>query len=544
MNLTEWRNNALRVLDETYDLIKSNETKYHPTVRDPDKIRDVKQAVQDTISRLEVAVLSFELSREAANEARNNLEHASKVVEAAKNSLLASVNGKVFCEIVVQFSKSERRLKTVKGNVSNEKQNVVNVVANSNRVHEDSKAAYKLVNDVAERLHSDHLTPIPILTGTYNPITTHSVAEASKAASTSVRAASEARTAASAIKKEVETQLDSLKRTQVQLANMDVSVGTDISDGTFEACDNKLPDILKKKSPEAIRSIAKFNKTLLTELNASLQEIGSTADALVRNLSVVNSKVNEAQSSAREASQLAKLASENVKETVVKVLSGFVANLCATLSELRALHDKSEIFNAHAANATANISEWLARVDAAARESDALVDLSGSVEDAFATAEKRLEVLRRVLRRADEQRGRVVGELVTYMVVAEHNGASLVNKTLRDVLVNITSRVSATFSRDVCSASRMSESLKLLSNMTDRPTVMSSLHVVAQLSRLANSMEGQVLRARRLMRVAAASSAQVDAALEEAVRMAREKSGRPQCPALYQQLLGALGLHW
>ncbi|CCD20445.1 hypothetical protein ERJ75_001585600 [Trypanosoma vivax] len=326
---------------------------------------------------------------------------------------------------------------------------------------------------------------------------------------------------------------------------MNVSVGTDISDGAFDACDNKLPDILKKKSHGVIRHITRLNKTLLTELNASLQEIGSTPDVIERKLSVVNSKVNEAQSSAREASQLARQATENVKETVAKVLSGVVANLCVTLSELRALHDKSETFNAHAADATANISEWLARVDAAARESDALVDLSGSVEDAFATAEKRLEVLRRVLRRADEQRGRVVGELVTHMVVAEHsNGDSLVNKTLRDVLVNITSRVSATFSRDVCSASRMSESLKLLSNMTDRHTVMSSLHVVAQLNRLANSMEGQVLRARRLMQVAAASSAQVDAVLEEAVRMARERSGRPQCPALYRQLLGALGLHW
>ncbi|KAG8342215.1 hypothetical protein TRVL_06961 [Trypanosoma vivax] len=162
MNLTEWRNNALRVLDETYDSIKSNETKYHPTARDPDKIRGIKQAVQDTVSLLEVAVQGFELSREAANEARNNLEHASKVVEAAKNSLLASVNGKVFCEIVVRFSKSERRLKTVKGNVNSEKQNAGNAVAGSNRVHKDAKAADKLVSDVTERLHSDHLTPIPI----------------------------------------------------------------------------------------------------------------------------------------------------------------------------------------------------------------------------------------------------------------------------------------------------------------------------------------------------------------------------------------------
>ncbi|KAH8605755.1 hypothetical protein ERJ75_001586600 [Trypanosoma vivax] len=201
MNLTEWRNNALRVLDETYDHIKSNETKYHLTVREPDKIRGVKQQVQDTISRLEVAVQGFELFREAANEARSNLKHTSKVVEGAKNSLLASVNGKVFSEIVVRFSKSERRLKTAKGNVNSEKQSAGNALAGSNRVHEDAKAAYKLVSDVAERLHGDHLTPIPILAGTYNPITTRSVAEASKAASKSVRAASEANTAASTIKR-------------------------------------------------------------------------------------------------------------------------------------------------------------------------------------------------------------------------------------------------------------------------------------------------------------------------------------------------------
>ncbi|CCD20026.1 hypothetical protein, conserved in T. vivax [Trypanosoma vivax Y486] len=546
MNLTEWRNNALGVLDETYDSIKSNETKYRPTVRDSDKIRDAKQAVQDTISRLEVAVQSFELSREAANEARNNLKHTSKVVEAAKNSLLASINGKVFCEIVVQFSKSERRMKTVKENVNNEKQNAGNAVDNSNRVHKDAKAAYKLVNDVTERLHSDHLTPIPILAGTYNSITTRSVAEASKAASKSVHAASEANTAANTLKRDFEAQLDSLKRTQVQLANMDVSVGTDISDGTFEACNDSVSRILKSKSSDAIRHIAEFNMSLLSKLNVTLQEINGEAGVIVRKLSGVNSKVSEANSTARDASMLARQTTENVKQTIVKVLSDVVVELCATLSELRALLDKSEAFSAHAANASANISEWLARIDATAKESDALVDLSTSVEDAFATAEKRLAVLRRVLHRADEQRGKVAGELAASAVVAERsrNGAAQVNKTLRDVLANITSRVSATFSKDVCNASLMSESLNLLSNMTNHPAVMSSLQVVAQLNRLADSMEGQVLKGRRLMRVAAASSAQVDAALEEAIRMARERSGKPQCPALYRQLLGALGLHW
>ncbi|CCD21149.1 hypothetical protein, conserved in T.vivax [Trypanosoma vivax Y486] len=327
---------------------------------------------------------------------------------------------------------------------------------------------------------------------------------------------------------------------------MSAAAGNKISSATFEACNDGVSQILKSKSSDAIRHIAKFNMSLLSKLNVTLQEIGSTTDVIERNLSGVNKQVREAQSSAREASLLAKQATENVKQTIVKVLSGVVAKLCAALSELRALHDKSEAFSARAANASANISEWLVRIDTTAKESDALVDLSTSVEDAFATAEKRLEVVKRVLHRADEQRGKVAGELAASAVVAERNsnGASQVNKTLWDVLANITSRVSATFSKDVCNASLMSESLKLLGNMTDHTAVMSSLHVVAQLNRLADSMEGQVLKAHKLMRVAGASSAQVDAALEEAIRMARERSGKPQCPALYRQLLGALGLHW
>ncbi|CCD19417.1 hypothetical protein, conserved in T. vivax, partial [Trypanosoma vivax Y486] len=386
MNLTEWRNNALRALDETYDSIKSNETKYHPTVRDPDKIRDVKQAVQDTVSLLEVAVQGFELSREAANEARNNLEHASKVVKAAENSFLASVNGKVFCEIVVQFSKSERRMKTVKDNVNNEKQNAGNAVDNSNRVHEDVNAAYKLVNDVTERLHGGHLTPIPMLAGTYNSITTRSVSKASDAASNSVRSASEANTIVNEIQQKVKTQHELLERVQTQLAVMSDGAGTNGGKVTFEACNDSVSRILKSKSSEDIRGIAEFNTTLLRELNITLQKIGSTADVIERNLSGVNKQAQGAESSAREASLLAKQATENVKQTVVKVLSGIVAKLCAALSELRALHDRSEAFSAHAANASANISEWLVRVDAIAKESDALVDLPTSVEDAFATA--------------------------------------------------------------------------------------------------------------------------------------------------------------
>ncbi|KAH8612207.1 hypothetical protein ERJ75_000913200 [Trypanosoma vivax] len=176
---------------------------------------------------------------------------------------------------------------------------------------------------------------------------------------------------------------------------MSNAAGTKDSDVTFEACDNSVSELLKKKSTEAICRIAEFNMTLLHELNITLQEIGSTANAIARNLSDIGSKVKEANSSAHDASLLAKQATENVKKTIARVQSGVVANVCGTLSELRAMDNKSGAFSPRAANTGTNISEWVARVDAIAKESDGLVDLSGSVEGAFATAGKRLEVLKR-----------------------------------------------------------------------------------------------------------------------------------------------------
>ncbi|KAH8619350.1 hypothetical protein ERJ75_000179000 [Trypanosoma vivax] len=547
VDLAQWKNYTLQVLQETYDEIALNKTKYHRVLTNGnEKINEVKDAVAKAVERLEDSLKELELLQTAVNTADKKVEDASRNAKAA-NDLLASANGKVFCEIVKQFWKSDGELKVVEKTVVGAKQKVAGVVAGSEQVQAEVTAVGKVVKDVLAQFQQGHLTLVrKFLIANNLDSAASSATKSSADANASVRSATQANTIVNKIQQNVITQSELLERVRTEMTKMGGATGSNGAKVTFEACNDSVQRILKNKSSDANRRIAEFNTTLLRELNNTLQEISSTTNMVGSNLSGVNKQVREAQSSAREASLLAKQATDNVKQTIVKVLSGVVAELCAALSELRVLHNRSEAFSAHAANASANILEWLLRINTSAKESDALVDLAGSVEDAFATTGKRLEVLRRVLHRADEQRGKVAGELAASAVVAERsrNDASQVNKTLRDVLANITSTASATFSKDVCNASLMSEPLKLLGNMTDHPAVMSSLNVVAQLNRLAGSMEGQVLKAHKLMRVAAASSAQVDAALEEAIRMARERSGKPQCPALYRQLLGALGLHW
>ncbi|KAH8612243.1 hypothetical protein ERJ75_000912700 [Trypanosoma vivax] len=154
--------------------------------------------------------------------------------------------------------------------------------------------------------------------------------EAQSAGNASVRTATGASTTTSAVEKDFGTQRELLKFVQTQLTNMSNAAGTKDSDVAFEACDNSVSELLKKKSTEAICRIAEFNMTLLHELNITLQEIGSTANAIARNLSDIGSKVKEANSSAHDASLLAKQAIENVKKTTAEFVSG-VLPTCVVL---------------------------------------------------------------------------------------------------------------------------------------------------------------------------------------------------------------------
>ncbi|CCD20197.1 hypothetical protein, conserved in T. vivax [Trypanosoma vivax Y486] len=531
VNLTEWKDKALQVLNKTYNGIKLNTKKYHWSLTNgSEKIGDVQKAAVKAVARLEVAVKNFELYRVAVSDAVKKVNSASSMVEEANKSVLASVNGKIFCKVVGRFSNSNERLRAAGKKLTDRTQSAASVVTISKRVQAEVTIADELIKEVGVWLRGNNLALVHKLSGTHN------VAKASNAMSTSVRAASKAVSIVNEIEQKMKTEHELIKFVETQLANMSAVAGTSIGDVEFDVCNSRVSEILKKESSEVIRSIARFNTTLLTRLNASLHKIDGKADAIGHKLLDVSKQVQEAKSSAQNVSLLAKRATENVREAIIEVLSGGAAELCAVLSRLRALHDEAGAFSVHAAHAQANISEWLVRVDASAKESDDFADLTGSVESAFAAAGKRLEVLKRVLHRTDEQRAKVVGELAASVAVKESDKhGPQINKTLHDVFANITSRVSANFSKDACNASLMTQSLKLLSNMTDH-TVMNSLQVVTQLNKLTESMKERVLKADNLMRMATDSSAQADAA--------RERSGKPQCPALYRQLLNMLGLHW
>ncbi|CCD19931.1 hypothetical protein, conserved in T. vivax [Trypanosoma vivax Y486] len=451
VDLAQWKNYTLQVLQETYDEIALNKTKYHRVLTNGnEKINEVKDAVAKAVERLEDSLKELELLQTVVNTADKKVEDASRNAKAANDFILASANGKVFCEIVEEFWKSDGELKAVEKTVMGAKQNAAGVVADSEQVQAGVITMERVVSDVAVWFKRGGSAFVHMFSSKNELDGVASGAtKSSAAANASVRTATEASTIANEVQQKVKTESELLKRVRTEMTKMGDATDSNGAKVTFEACNDSVQRILKNKSSDAIRRIAEFNMTLLRELNNTLQEISSTTNMVGSNLSGVNKQVREAQSSAREASLLAKQATDNVKQTIVKVLSGVVAELCAALSELRVLHNRSEAFSAHAANASANILEWLLRINTSAKESDALVDLAGSVEDAFATTGKRLEVLRRVLHRADEQRGKVAGELAASAVVAERsrNDASQVNKTLRDVLANITSTASATFSK-------------------------------------------------------------------------------------------------
>ncbi|CCD19579.1 hypothetical protein, conserved in T. vivax, partial [Trypanosoma vivax Y486] len=148
MDLTEWKNKTLQVLNKTYNGIKLNTKKYHWSVFSEGKVEEVKKQVVDAVDRLEVAVQSFESYRTAVNSARKKLENASHQVGETKNSLLAAANGKVFCEVVSQSSSSNKGLREAGKKLTDETQGAANAVTYSERVRAEVTIADELVKEV------------------------------------------------------------------------------------------------------------------------------------------------------------------------------------------------------------------------------------------------------------------------------------------------------------------------------------------------------------------------------------------------------------
>ncbi|KAG8342100.1 hypothetical protein TRVL_07068 [Trypanosoma vivax] len=297
MNLTLWVNNALSILQRTYNDIKSNKEKYHWSVTaSDDKINEVKKAVVEAVGRLEVAVKNFDSYRVAVSDAKEKLENASRQVGEINNLLLASVSGKMFCEVVGRLSKSNEGLRALDKNLTNEKQNAVDALTESKRVQVEVAVADELVKEVGTWLEGNYLALVHKLSGT------HDVTEANDALSTSVRSATEANTIVNEVQQNVKTQSELLERVRTEMVKMSDAAGNKINDATFEMCSGSVSEILKSKFPDVIRSIAMFNTTLLTELNVTLHKIDGEADMIEHKLSGVNKQVQGANSSARGAS--------------------------------------------------------------------------------------------------------------------------------------------------------------------------------------------------------------------------------------------------
>ncbi|KAH8615372.1 hypothetical protein ERJ75_000593700 [Trypanosoma vivax] len=72
--------------------------------------------------------------------------------------MLASDNGKVFCEVVGQFLKSDKELKEMEKNVMDAKRTAANAVSDSEQVLPEAVTMDKVVKDVVTRLRGDYLT--------------------------------------------------------------------------------------------------------------------------------------------------------------------------------------------------------------------------------------------------------------------------------------------------------------------------------------------------------------------------------------------------
>ncbi|CCD18543.1 hypothetical protein, conserved in T. vivax, (fragment), partial [Trypanosoma vivax Y486] len=208
MSLTDWKHKTLQLLQETYNNLMMNKCKYDGIITNNDeKLQVVKNTVKGAVERLEISVKELELLQTAVNNADKKMEDASRSATAANDSVLASANGKVFCEIVEQFWKSDGELKAVEKTVVDAKQKVVDMATSSDQVRAKVTIMDKVVKDTVLRLQRGSSTFVRTFSIANNlDGVASSATKASAAANASVRTATEANTIVNEVQQKVKTQ--------------------------------------------------------------------------------------------------------------------------------------------------------------------------------------------------------------------------------------------------------------------------------------------------------------------------------------------------
>ncbi|CCD21478.1 hypothetical protein, conserved in T. vivax [Trypanosoma vivax Y486] len=550
-NLSEWKKQTLRLLNSTYAKITENNTTCHSTFNnDGVKFQGVKDAISSAAEGLGNALKEFDTANLVLKEAEQIVTNATREVEVVNATMLGRFkkNGEALCGMIGRHAELSTQLRATVEHLGGTKQQVTRKVSDTEDLLANATETNKVVQTVVGAISrllkagSLSLSPSGSLFASQNITSANeSVKRLKYTASVLAQNAASVGGSTNEVESHTKNSKEVLEHISKQLIARLNETQLNINSLSADECNKTFFEVVDKSWGVAFERALLVNESALMETESAIKKLETQIRLMETNLSKINNSVLTITEKMRAAVQFEEKAKTAAADAVADVLRSLMEEVCASATELHKLHMDTDGFKGRAVTLRTNVSEESRRAEGAWRNATANSEMPQDVEDGFTHASRGVVVLEKQLQRIDAQYARVTTGLSEGLKIAKGGDAKIyipVVNFLRDINSNLT----ALSLPSVCSGDRITELVQSL--MEDRDTMLSSSSVIVALGELAVKVRERVTAARDQMKKVVLSAADAQAAVEEAIRRARDANAGRRCTPLHRQLLNLLQHIW
>ncbi|KAH8616382.1 hypothetical protein ERJ75_000482400 [Trypanosoma vivax] len=550
-NLSEWKAQTLRLLDSTYDKITKNENTCHFTFNnDPEKFQGVKDAISSAAEGLGNALKEFDTADLALKEAEKNVTNATREAEVVNATMLGRFkkNGEKLCGMIGRHAELSTQLRATVEHLENAKHQATSKMSDTKNLISNAAETNKVVQTVAGAISRLLKTkPLPLsssgaLFASQNITSANeSVKRLKDTASVLAQNASSANKSTNEVEREMESTKEVLEHMSKQLIARLNETQLSVNSLSADECNKTFFEVLGKSWDVAFDRALLVNESVLVETEGAIKKLETQIRQMETNLSKINNSVLAIGEKMREAVQFEEKAKTAAADAVADVLRSLMEEVCASATELHKLHMDTDGFKGRAVTLRTNVSEESRRAEAAWRNATANSEMPQDVEDGFTHASRGVVVLEKQLQRVNAQYARVTTGLSEGLKITEDRDAKS-HIAVVNFVCDVGSNLTALSLPSVCDGDRIAELVRSL--MKDKGTMLNSSSVIVALGELAAKVKERVTAGREQMKKVVSSAADAQAAVEEAIRRARDADAGRRCTPLHRQLLKVLRHIW
>ncbi|KAH8615856.1 hypothetical protein ERJ75_000542400 [Trypanosoma vivax] len=550
LNLTAWKNKMLELLKTTYDELQNNSSTCVGILKNsPEKLNDLKWAVGNASDKLIVAVEKFEVARLAIEAVEANIakaeDNVKNVTTTAHDSLKR--NGTVLCGILQQHTVVWKKVRQSKRRLEEVNQKVAKAATQAQAMQVGTGSTSARVHEVVEKL-----TTVVKLYGAVGDELSSNAANAKQSISSAdekskhaveelAQVNSKVQLAGEILDEKLRKLNNIMRRITESLEKAKVNVNT----VNLNDCSDDLSALLISSWGKNGHSAIKLDVSELQAESMALNGLQTENEETNDKIESTNVGVHEVLESIKYATNFEKEAVAAASNAVIEALSKMMSQLCAASAGLRDLRSKSAALSQRAAALKASVSDEKLRAAAVLVDASGPKELPAHVEDAFAIASRRAAVAEKLLQSSDAKRGNANTKLGAGMRKSGSEGqGSTIHGRIDELVRNISSGISSNASPDVCETTYITKFMQSLKRSDDELILPHGALVITELAQFTVGINSGVKNARRQMERATASAGEAEAALAEAMRVAREGSAQRHCTPLHRQLLSVLRRMW